>query len=371
MVIGVPREIKDGEQRVALTPAGASALVHHGHRVLVETNAGWGSGFEDEEYERHGARIVTTAHELWAAAALVVKVKEPLPAEWPRLRPDLILFTYLHLAGSPPCAEALLGSGATGVAYETIQRPDGALPLLVPMSEVAGRLAVQVGMHYLMAPHGGRGVLLSGVPGVPPAEVVILGCGAVGLNAATLAVGLGAQVTVLDVRHEPLKYLDDIMHGRCVTVYSTRANIERAVRYADLVIGAVLVAGARAPVVVDAAMVATMRRGAVIVDVAVDQGGCIATTRVTSLSEPTYSEHGVVHYGVPNMPALVPRTSTLALTNATLPYVLAMADEGLRAAAQRDPALALGINTVAGRLTCPAVAQALGRVAEDPLRSLR
>ncbi|MBI5832589.1 MAG: alanine dehydrogenase [Armatimonadetes bacterium] len=366
MVIGVPREIKDGEQRVALTPAGASALAEAGHTVLLERGAGDGSGFDDHEYESHGARLVMGADAVWTESELVLKVKEPLPAEYGYLRPGLTLFTYLHLAGNEGLMRAMVASGVTGVAYETIQSPDGSLPLLVPMSEVAGRIAVQAGMQYLQAPNGGRGILLSGVPGVPPAEVVVLGCGVVGVNAASLAVGLGAQVTVLDVRHERLKYLDDIMHGRCVTVYSTRANILRAARYADLVIGAVLVAGERAPVVMDEDAVRAMRRGSVIVDVAVDQGGCIATTHATSMSEPTYVKHGVVHYGVPNMPALVPRTSTLALTNATLPYALAIARAGLPDAARRDPALALGINVQSGRLTCPAVARAFGLDCHEP-----
>jgi len=370
MIVGVPREIKDGEHRVALTPAGASALESHGHEVLVQTGAGALSGFDDAEYAEVGAELVDSAGEVWRRAAMVVKVKEPLPAEWGYLRDDLVLFTYLHLASSRPLTDALLASGVTGIAYETVQSTDGTLPLLVPMSEVAGRVAVQAGMQYLQAQHGGRGVLLSGVPGVPPAEVVILGCGVVGANAATLAVGLGAQVTVLDVRHEPLKRLDDIMHGRCVTVYSTKANIARAARYADLVIGAVLVAGARAPVVMDESMVAAMRPGSVIVDVAVDQGGCIATTRPTSLSEPIFVHHGVLHYCVPNMPALVPRTSTYALTNATLPYVLAIADQGLASALGDDPALRLGVNTAAGRLCCAQVAEAFGLPAAEPLAAL-
>ncbi|NUP98896.1 MAG: alanine dehydrogenase [Armatimonadetes bacterium] len=358
MIVGIPREIKDGENRVAITPAGVSALVAHGHTVLVEQGAGVSSGFDDAEYVACGATIAPTAAETWLRAEMVVKVKEPLESEWPYLRDDLVLFTYLHLASSRALTEAMLQSGVRGVAYETVQRTDGSLPLLEPMSEVAGRIAVQAGMFYLMANNGGRGILLSGVPGVPPAEVLVLGCGIVGFNAATLAVGLGAQVTVMDVKHEPLKYLDDIMHGRCITVYSTRANVARAAAYADLVIGAVLVAGARAPVVMDEAMVAAMRPGSVVVDVAVDQGGCIATTRPTSMSEPVYTRHGVLHYCVPNMPALVPRTSTYALTNATLPYVLAIADDGLEGAVGRDPALRLGLNTVGGRLTCPAVAEA-------------
>jgi len=370
MIVGVPREIKDGEQRVALTPAGASALESHGHEVLLEAGAGAGSGFLDSEYAEVGAEIVASAADVWRRAQMVVKVKEPLESEWGYLRDDMVLFTYLHLASSRPLTDALLASGVTGVGYETVQLADGTLPLLVPMSEVAGRIAVQAGMQYLQAHYGGRGVLLSGVPGVPPAEVVILGCGIVGANAATLAVGLGAQVTVLDVRHEPLKRLDDIMHGRCVTVYSTKANIARAARYADLVIGAVLVAGARAPVVMDESMVAAMRPGSVIVDVSVDQGGCIATTRPTSMSEPTYLAHGVVHYGVPNMPAMVPRTSTYALTNATLPYVLAIADQGLAPAVRADAALALGVNVAGGQLCCEQVGQAFGLEVAKPLAVL-
>ncbi len=367
MIIGVPREIKDGENRVALTPQGASALAQHGHTILVESDAGQASGFDNDEYLEVGAELVAGAEEVWGRAEMVVKVKEPLAAEWPHLRDDLILFTYLHLASSKALTDALLASGVTGVAYETVQKPDGSLPLLTPMSEVAGRIAVQAGMQYLMASHGGRGILLSGVPGVPPAEVVILGCGTVGFNAATLAVGLGAQVTVMDVNHDRLKYLDDVMHGRCVTFYSTRATVARALRFADLVIGAVLVAGARAPVVVDQEMVADMRAGSVIVDVAVDQGGCIATTRATSMSEPVYREHGVIHYCVPNMPSLVPRTSTLALTNATLRYVLAIAGDGLAGAARRDPALRAGINAVGGRLTYQAVAESFGLDCAEPM----
>ena len=370
MIVGVPREIKDGENRVALTPAGVSTLESRGHEVLVESGAGRGSGFLDQEYVDVGAEIVSEPAALWRRSAMVVKVKEPLEAEWGYLRDDLVLFTYLHLASSRPLTDALLASGVTGVGYETVQLFDGTLPLLVPMSEVAGRIAVQAGMQYLQAQYGGRGVLLSGVPGVPPAEVVILGCGIVGANAAALAVGLGAQVTVLDVRHEPLKRLDDIMHGRCVTVYSTKANIARAARYADLVVGAVLVAGARAPVVMDEAMVAAMKPGSVIVDVAVDQGGCIATTRTTSMSEPTFVKHGVVHYCVPNMPALVPRTSTYALTNATLPYILAIADHGLMSAVEEDPALLRGVNTAAGKLCCEQVAEAFELPAHEPLAAL-
>ena len=366
MVIGVPREIKDGENRVALTPAGASALAHLGQQVLVETGAGAASGFPDSEYREHGAAVVDTAAEVWSRAAMVVKVKEPLPAEWPHLRDDLILFTYLHLASSRPLTEALLASGVIGVAYETVQLPDGGLPLLVPMSEVAGRIAVQAGMHYLQANLGGRGILISGVPGVLPGEVVIIGAGVVGTNAATLAVGLGAQVTVLDVNHARLKYLDDIMHGRCVTLYSTQANVTKMARQADLVIGAVLVAGARAPVVLGEEAIREMNPGTVVVDVAVDQGGCIATTRPTSLSDPVYRQHDVIHYCVPNMPALVPRTSTFALTNTTLPYIERIAAVGVDEALRTDPSVALGANVWRGELVCEGVAEAH----DLPLQSL-
>ncbi len=370
MIIGVPREIKDGENRVALTPTGASALTHYGHHVLVEAGAGLPSGFEDSEYAEEGAEIVDSAEETWQRAAMVVKVKEPLATEYRHLREDFVLFTYLHLASSRPLTDALLQSGCTGVAYETVQTADGELPLLTPMSEVAGRIAVQAGMQYLMANNGGRGILLSGVPGVPPAEVVVLGAGVVGTNAATLAVGLGAQVTVLDIRHSRLKHLDDIMHGRIITVYSTRANVHYHTRYADLVIGAVLVAGARAPVVMDEEAIAAMRPGTVVVDVAVDQGGCLATTRPTTMSDPVYEKHGVIHYCVPNMPALVPRTSTYALTNATLPYILSIANDGVRRTAERDPALRAGVNTVGGALTYQAVAEAFSLPCSDALAKL-
>lgn len=361
MIIGVPREIKDGENRVALTPAGADALVREGHTVLVEAGAGKGSGFADLEYADAGAAVVPEAAELWGCAELVVKVKEPLPEEYPYLCSDLILFTYLHLAGSRELTEALLRSGVTGLAYETVQRADGALPLLIPMSEVAGKLAPQIGAHCLERQQGGRGVLISGVPGVPPAEVVIIGCGTVGVNAAKVALGMGASVTMLDINHDRLKYLDDILQDRVVTVYSNAYNIARSVAYADLLIGAVLIVGARAPHLVTEAMVKTMKAGSVIVDVAVDQGGCIETTRPSSHSEPTYVEHGVVHYAVPNMPGLVPRTSTFALTNATLPYIEFLAAKGLEAALAEDAALAAGLNVQAGEIKHPAVVEAFAQ----------
>jgi alanine dehydrogenase len=358
MIIAVPREIKDGENRVALTPAGADTLAREGHTVLVEASAGLGSGFRDEEYAAAGAQIVADAADLWACAELVVKVKEPLPEELPRLRPDLILFTYLHLAGSRELTEALLASGVTGLAYETVQLADGSLPLLIPMSEVAGKLAPQIGAHCLEKHQGGRGVLISGVPGVPPAEVVIIGCGAVGVNAAKVALGMGASVTILDINHGRLKYLDDILQDRVVTVYSNAYNIARSVGYADLLIGAVLIPGARAPHLVTEEMVRKMKPGAVIVDVAVDQGGCIATIHSTSISQPTYLLHEVVHYAVPNMPGLVPRTSTFALTNATLPYISFLAGKGLEPALAADKALAAGLNVRGGEIRHPAVAAA-------------
>jgi len=360
MLVGVPREIKDGENRVAITPAGVSALRHHGHQVLVETGAGEGSGYDDAEYRDAGADIAATAAEVFERAQLMLKVKEPLPPEYPLLRKDLVLFTYLHLASSEELTRSLLAAGITAIGYETVQTDSGALPLLIPMSEVAGKMAVQVGARYLECDFGGRGTLIGGVPGVPPAEVVIIGCGVVGINAAKVAMGLGAHVTILDVDHERLRYLDDIMHGNVITVYSNPYSVGRAARYADLLVGAVLVAGARAPKLVTEDMVRGMKRGAVIVDVAVDQGGCVETIRPTSHSNPVYTLHGVIHYGVPNIPAAVPRTATHALTNATLPYALDLADYGLDEALRRNAALRRGLNLRAGRVMHPAVAAAFG-----------
>lgn len=361
MRIGVPTEIKDGENRVAVRPAGVDLLVRQSsaHEVLVQAGAGEASGITDEDYEQAGARIVDV-EEVWGAAEMVIKVKEPLSAEYGRLRPDLILFTYLHLASSLELTRAVRDSGVTAVAYETVQTRDGNLPLLAPMSEVAGRLATQIGAHCLTAHEGGRGVLLGGVPGVPPADVVIIGCGAVGLNAAKIALGMGAQVTIIDINHGRLKYLDDIVSGRAITWYSTPYNIARAVKYADLVIGAVLIPGARAPHLVTEDMVGSMHRGAVVLDVAVDQGGCIETIRPTSHSQPTYTLHGVVHYAVPNIPSAVPRTATFALTNATLPYVAKIADLGLDRAMEQDPSIAGGLNARGGQITYPAVLEAFG-----------
>jgi alanine dehydrogenase len=359
MVVGVPKEIKTGERRVALTPAGARALVDAGASVLVEAGAGLGSGISDEEYAAAGAGLAPVER-VWAEGELILKVKEPVPPEHGRLRAGQALFTYLHLAAAPDVAHALLKSGAIGIAYETVQRADGSLPLLTPMSEVAGRLAVQEGAYYLGSAHGGRGILLSGVPGVPRGNVVVLGAGTAGLNAVKVAVGLGADVSVLDVNLDRLRHVDDLFKGQLVTLASNRFNVSHVLRRADLVIGAVLVAGARAPVLVDAEMVARMKPGAVIVDVAVDQGGCVATIHPTTLLEPVYTVSGVVHYGVANMPALVPRTSTFALTNATLPYALALAVHGVEAAVRADPALAQGVNVWGGRVVHPVVARALG-----------
>ncbi|MBE3563165.1 MAG: alanine dehydrogenase [Hydrogenibacillus schlegelii] len=360
MIIGVPKEIKAGEHRVALTPAGVHALVGRGHTVLLERGAGAGAGFSDEEYAREGATVVDGPEDVWRKAELVLKVKEPQPSEYRFFREDLTLFTYLHLAAEPELTRALLDARMTAIAYETIQLDSGLLPLLLPMSEVAGRMSVQIGAQFLSKPYGGVGLLLGGVPGVPPAKVVIIGGGTVGTNAAKIALGMGADVTILDVNPLRLRELDDLFGGRVKTVMSSPYNIAAAVREADLLIGAVLIPGRRAPKLVTEAMVRSMRPGSVIVDVAVDQGGSIETVdRVTTHAEPTYEKYGVIHYAVANIPGAVPRTSTLALTNATLPYVLALADQGVLAAARKDPALARGINTIQGALTNRPVAESL------------
>ena len=358
MIIGLPKEIKDNENRVGLTPGAVKALTRRGHRVLVECGAGLGSSIPDDEYRAAGAEIVAEAAPAWSAQ-MVVKVKEPIEPEYKFLREDLLLFTYLHLAADRRLTNALLEKKVTGIAYETVQTVDGKLPLLQPMSEVAGRMATQVGATFLEKPHGGRGVLMGGVPGVTPASVAILGGGTVGANAAKVAVGMGAQVTVIDISHERLVYLDDIYHGRLRTRTSNEYNIEEIVFSADLVIGAVLITGGRAPHLITRAMLAKMREGAVIVDVAVDQGGCAETTRPTTHSNPTYVVDGVLHYCVANMPGAVPRTSTFALNNQTMPYALQLANEGL-AAMRKNPALRLGLNTHQGRVTYSAVAQAFG-----------
>ncbi|OPY79020.1 MAG: Alanine dehydrogenase 2 [Syntrophorhabdus sp. PtaU1.Bin153] len=359
MIIGVLKEIKEGENRVALTPAGVDALVRDGHTVLVETEAGEASGLTDDEYREQGAQTVA-ADEAFARSELIVKVKEPLTEEWPLLKPGQILFTYLHLASSEELTRALLETGIIGVAYETVRDKHGRLPLLVPMSEVAGRMSLQMAMRFLEADYGGRGILVSGVPGVPPAEVVVLGCGVVGLNAAKIAVGLGAHVTILDIDHDRLKYVDDVLHGNVITVYSSPYTLQRAARYADILIGAVLIPGARAPILVTETMISQMKPGSVVIDVSVDQGGSVETTRPTTHAEPTYKVHGVIHCGVPNMPASVPRTSTYALTNATLPYIRTIASKGLRRAAETDKGIAEGINLAHGFLTHPAVAESFG-----------
>jgi alanine dehydrogenase len=355
MIVGIPKEIKSNENRVSMTPGGIETFKRHGHSIRVEKGAGGGSGIVDSEYERAGAEIVD-AESAWAAD-LVIKVKEPLESEYGYLREDLMLFTYLHLAADRELTEALLKAGTTGIAYETVQESDGNLPLLTPMSEVAGRMATQVGAHYLEKFQGGGGVLLGGVPGVMPASVVVIGAGVVGTNSAKIAVGMGARVTMIDISHAKLQYLDDVYQGRLITLNSTEPNIRGAVAEADLIIGAVLIPGAKAPRLVTANMVRGMKEGSVIIDVAVDQGGCVETTRPTTLADPTYLVDGVVHYGVTNMPGAVPRTSTFALVNQTLPYALALADKGLDAL-KDDSSLALGLNTHRGKLTCQGVAEA-------------
>jgi len=360
MQVGVPREIKDHEYRVSLVPAGVRALVSAGHQVLVQDGAGQGSGIDNPAYEAAGAVIVTDAAAVYRRADLILKVKEPLEQEIPALRRGQILFTYLHLAPQPRLTRALIDSGVTAVAYETITDSDGHLPLLTPMSEVAGRMSIQVGAFHLQKTLGGRGILLGGVPGVPPGDVVILGGGTVGVNAAMMALGLGARVTIVDRSLPRLRYLDEIFRGQVVTVYSTGAYIAESVRRADLLIGAVLVPGASAPRLVSRDMIGTMKKGAVIVDVAVDQGGCIETTRPTTHSSPTYEVDGVIHYCVANMPGAVPRTSTFALTNATLAYVLRIADAGFHDAAAADPSLRAGVNLHAGKVTHEAVARSQG-----------
>lgn len=360
MVVGVPCEIKDGEERVAMTPAGVRAFCEHGHRVLVQAGAGAGSRVSDTEFREAGAGPVRSPEEVYQQADMILKVKEPLPPEYELLRPGQILFTYLHLASSRDLVRALIESHVIGLAYETVQTDDSALPLLVPMSEIAGRMSIQVGARLLEAHSGGRGTLLGGVPGVPPAEVVIIGCGVVGTNAAKIAIGMGAHVTVLDINHDRLKYLDDVFGGRLITVYANAYSIERAARYADLLVGAVLLPGAKAPKLVTRKMVRQMKKGAAIVDVAVDQGGCVETIHMTSHSEPTYVKYGVVHYGVANIPAAVPRSATHALTSATLPWALDLADKGVEEAVRSNPALARGVNVARGALVHAGVAQAFG-----------
>ncbi|HEY7460506.1 MAG TPA: alanine dehydrogenase [Gemmatimonadota bacterium] len=359
MRIGVPREIKANENRVSLRPAGAELLVQDGHEVWMEKAAGRGSGFPDEDYAQAGARIVDSAAEVWEAADLILKVKEPIEPEWPRMRSGQTIFTYFHFAASAELTRAVVDSGAVALAYETVEA-DGQLPLLVPMSEVAGRMAIQEGAKYLEKYFGGRGILLGGVPGTPRAEVLILGGGVVGINSAKMAAGMGAHVTILDVNLDRLRYLDDVMPANVSTLLSDPATIREGIRLADLVVGAVLLPGAKAPHLVKRADLASMQEGSVIVDVAVDQGGCIETTRPTTHEDPTYVVDGVIHYCVANMPGAVPRTSTIALTNATFPYARRLAREGWRAACRRDAGLRLGLNVVEGHVTYPGVAEAFG-----------
>ncbi len=358
MTIGVPKEVKDHESRVGITPAGVKALVEAGHKVLVETGAGELSAFTDDEYQNAGAEIVGSAYDTWRLADMVVKVKEPVEKEYAHFREGLVLFTYLHLAPLTGLTDALLAKKVTGIAYETVRDRAGTLPLLTPMSEVAGRMSVQVGASYLEKERGGRGVLLGGVPGVPPGNVVILGGGIVGTNAAKIALGLGARVVLIDLNLNRLRELDDIFNGRLHTLASNSYNIARATQEADLVIGGVLIPGATAPRIVTKAMVAKMRKGAVIVDVAIDQGGCIETAHPTTHSDPSFIVDGVVHYCVTNMPAAVPNTSTLALTNATFPYVMKLARLGAETAIREDAGIAEGVNTYGGTLTYAAVGTA-------------
>jgi len=360
MIIGVPKEIKDYEYRVSLTPDGARVLLQAGHRVVVEPSAGQGSGFSDDAYRQAGVQVAGSKAEVFQQADLIVKVKEPQLSECALFRPGQVLFTYLHLASLPDLTKALVAADITAIAYETVEARDHSLPVLRPMSEIAGRLAVQIGAHYLGTVQGGRGLLLAGVPGVPPAHVVVLGAGVVGTSAVRIAVGMGARVTVINLDLDRLRFLDDLYGGRIATCAATESAIERAVVEADLVIGAVLVPGARAPKVVSRGLVKKMKPGSVIVDVAVDQGGCCETTRPTTHSDPVYVVDGVLHYCVTNMPGIVPHTSTLALTNTTLPYIVRLASEGVEKAIRSDPGLAKGVNVMNGRITCQGVADAHG-----------
>jgi len=361
LTVGVPKEIKHEEHRVAITPDGVREVLHTGATVLIEAGAGIDSSIPDEDYVRAGATIVSSAAEVWERSDIVCKVKEPLEPEFGYFRPGLVLFTYLHLAAYPKVADALLAAQVTGIAYETVQLADGALPLLAPMSEVAGRMSVQVGAHLLERHNGGRGVLLGGAPGVRPARVAVLGAGNVGWNAAWMAAGLEAEVDLLDKSIDRLRHIDQIQMGRVTTLSSNRGMVERTVAEADLVIGAVLVPGGRAPVVVSEDMVRAMKPGAVIIDIAIDQGGCIETSHETTHSDPVFEKHGVLHYAVGNMPGAVPHTSTHALTNATLPYLAELARYGVADACAHDTALAGGVNTMNGHITNEAVAESIGK----------
>lgn len=360
MKVGIPKEMKSGEHRVAITPAGVQALAAAGHTVLVESGAGLGSGISDESFKAAGAEIITVHSELFEGAEMILKVKEPLPQEYPLLREGQVLFTYLHLASEPELTRVLMGKKVIAIAYETVQLDSGTLPLLMPMSEIAGRMAVQIGAHFLEKPCGSRGILLGGVPGVPAADVVIIGAGTVGANAAKIAVGMGAQVTIIDRNTERLGNLDDIYGNKIKTLISNQCNIERSVRYADLLIGAVLIVGAKAPKLVTEDFVKQMKTGSVIIDVAIDQGGSVETMdRTTTHSDPVYEKYGVIHYAVPNMPGAVARTSSFSLTNATLPYALELANKGYLNAVLSNRALARGVNVFKGSITCRAVGESL------------
>ena len=360
MIVGIPREIKDRENRVSTTPAGVAEYAARGHSVLVERDAGKGSGFTTAEYERAGARIVDTHEAVFAEADMIVKVKEPIASEYDLLKEDLLLYTYLHLAAEEELTKALICRRVRAVAYETVQLANGSLPLLTPMSEVAGRMSVQVGAHYLERTNGGEGMLLGGVAGVPGAEVLIVGGGVVGTNAAQIALGMGANVTIIDKNIDRLRFLDQVLHGRCHTLASNTQNLREKIATADFVVGGVLLPGAKAPKLVTRAMIESMKDGAVVVDVAIDQGGCFETSKPTSHSDPVYDVNGVIHYCVTNMPGAVARTSTLALSNVTLPYGLALADKGLVDAAREHPELAKGIKVLNGTVTYQAVAEAFG-----------
>jgi alanine dehydrogenase len=369
MIVGILKEIKTEENRVCMTPAGVEVMVQHGHTLLVEQSAGAGSGFEDAAYLAAGATIVPTAAEVYARSDMVMHVKEPLAAEYGLIRPGQIVFTYLHLAADEELTQALLKSQCVGIAYETIQKADGSLPLLTPMSEVAGRMAVQQGAKYLEMEHGGRGVLLGGVPGVDPATVVIIGGGEVGANAAKMACGLGAKVYILDRNLDRLRYLSDIMPKNCVPLMSTPAVVRELVKQADVVVGAVLIPGAKTPRLITRDMLATMKKGAVLVDVAIDQGGCFETSKATTHTDPIYTVDGVIHYCVANMPGAVAKTSTMALTNATLPYALEIAGKGWKKAVAENPEIAKGANVVLGKITFKGVSEAFG-LAHTPVASL-
>ena len=371
MKIGIPKEIKTNENRVSLVPAGAESLVAAGHSVVVETGAGLGSGFTDDQYTAVGAKIAPSADATWADADMIMKVKEPIEPEWKRMKKGQAIFTYFHFAADEKLTKAHMASGAVCIAYETVELPNRELPLLVPMSEVAGRMAVQEGAKYLEKLYGGRGVLLGGVPGVPPAKVVILGGGVVGINAAKMAAGMGAQVTILDTSLERLRYLSDVMPANVQLIFSNRHNILEQIATADLVVGGVLIPGAVAPKLVRKGDLKTMRPGSVIVDVAIDQGGCVETIHATTHENPTYVVDDVIHYGVANMPGGVPRTSTLALTNATFPYALTLANKGWKKALAESPALLKGLNVVDGKVTYRGVAEAFGMEFHEPAGFLK